>query len=483
MLGGVRQVSQFNRFAQNNKSLIQKALTSATGVGEALIPENLERIVTDTVIRMSPELALIDAKKISGKVHEFNRLTEKPNRGGAMGENATTPITNSKTGRESVTLKIVRRKGKITNFLKDTSEGYIDAASFEMENHLQAHVLDLIYYLLYGNENAWDYKTGTGRNQSGYEFSGLDQFVSTNRINESLGGVVPTNLKFLDNMIDASNRKGGARHRRVFGMSPEMLSLVSNLLTNVRLNQGLSAGGLTQVEIAGGWRLNAYRDIPIIETTSTSPIEQMNATVTLGQAVTGGALSDGTYYIRVAPVTLEGEQEAEDQQSIVVNGGGAVQSITISLNRPHQTNGIDSALSYKIYGGTVSNANKLIQIASAFTYDAEGSPNGDNGVDQDIVITSMTPGTDVPAHMQDDVPLQATGSAYPEIVYLWDLDPIQGLGKVPYTNTAGDQFNGLVTTRQLAETDDFIHFLVKSYPALVDSFEATSAWHRGLRVA
>src|SRR5512137_741930 len=147
-------VNQFNRYALNNKSIIQKALTTAVGVGQALIPQNLEEQITDTVIRLSPELALVTAKSIEGKTHEFNRLTQRPAPGGAMGENATTPSTNSKTARDNVDLKVIRREGKVTNFLNDTSRKYIDAASYEMQNHLQAHVLDLIAYMLYGNKDA-----------------------------------------------------------------------------------------------------------------------------------------------------------------------------------------------------------------------------------------------------------------------------------------------------------------------------------------
>ena len=481
----VKVIKQFNQFAQQNKSLIQKALTSATGVGEALIPENLEQVITDTIIRMSPELALIEAKKISGKTHEFDRLTAKPSRGGAMGENATTPTTQSAVERASVTLKVVRRKGVVTNFLSDTSNEFIDAAAFEMENHLQAHVLDLIYYLLYGNEHIKSiYNASFGQGAS-YEFSGLDKFISTNRTNEVLGGVVPTSLKFLDDLIDQSNVKGGVRHRRLFGMSTQMLSFVSRLLTNVRLNQGLN-NGITQVDIAGGWRLNAYRDIPIIETTAVKPKEKMNATVTLAAEDTGvGSLSDDTYYVRLAPITYEGEQEAEDEQSIALSAGTATQRIRISLNRHHQdAQGNNSALAYKVYVGTVSGSLTLNTIISAFKYDSAGTPTDSMLVSTDYgYISSTTPGTDVPTHMQSDVPLQATGGIRPEIVYLWDLDPIQGLGKVPYTNSNGDQFNGLVTTKQLAEVDDYIQFLIKSYPALCDSWEATSCWHRGLRIA
>ena len=158
------QLKQYNRFAGENQSLIKKALTSATGVGEALIPQSLEKEITNLIIRLSPELALLQSKKIQGKYHEFNQLTTLPAAGGSMGENATTPTTNSITVRTGVTLKIIRRKGAVTNFLQDTSGEFIDAAAYEMENQLIAQVYDLINICLYGNVDA-----------NTYEFSGLDK--------------------------------------------------------------------------------------------------------------------------------------------------------------------------------------------------------------------------------------------------------------------------------------------------------------------
>jgi hypothetical protein len=468
-------INMFNKYALNNKSLIEKALTTAVGVGQALIPQNLEEQITDTVIRLSPEMALVTAKSIEGKTHEFNRLTQRPAPGGAMGENATTPISNSKTARDNVELKVIRRKGKVTNFLNDTSRKYIDSASYEMQNHLQAHVLDIIAYMLYGNKDS-----------NAYEFDGMDKMIGTNRID--FLATKPTDLSILDSMIDKSNRKGGARHRRVFGMSPEMLSKFSSLLTNVRLVQGLTAG-LTQVDLPGGWRLNAYRDIPIIETTATSPIEQMRPTITLtGIDDTFGSLSDGAYYVQIAPITYEGEQQASTEQLVTLSGGTATQSIKIALSDIHKNaNGDINSYSYKIYISTTTGTELLKKIVPAYIYDSEGSPvvttwNGKAGGDE-ILIRTLTPGADVPVSMRLDKPLSVTTGVFDECIYLWDLDPIQGLGKLPYTNVAGDQFNGLVTTRPLAEVDDYIQFLVKSYCALTPAFEATSCWVRRIRIA
>lgn len=476
-------ISQFNKFSLENKSIIQKALTTATDVGAALIPQNLEEIMTDTVIRLSPEMAMVTPKVCEGNLHEFNQVKSRPAPGGAMGEAATTPGTNSKTSRKSVTLKIVRRKGIVTEFLKDTSRKYIDAQTFEMQQHIQAQVLDLIIYMMYGNADG-----------NTYEFDGLDKFIGSsvgasapNRVNAAYGGVVPSTLSTLDGMLDQSNTKGGARHRRAFGMSPQMLSKFSGLLTNVRLNQGLAAGGFSQVDVNGGWRLNAYRDIPIIETTAVRPIQSFTPVLTISQG-TGGSIVNGTYILQVSAVTWEGEQIASAETPVTITAGGGTASIHISLDAANVDASLNkNAIQYRIYCTAMNGAAKsetLRKIVSAFLYDSDGTKlTTNNGVDADIVLTSLTPGTDVPASMQADVPLVQTGSISPEIVYLWDLDPIQGLGKLPYTNTAGDQFNGLVTTTPLAPIDDYIHFLVKSYCALCPSFEQTSFWYRGLRTA
>jgi hypothetical protein len=329
-----------------------------------------------------------------------------------------------------------------------------------MENHLQAHVYDMIAYMLYGNNDA-----------DQYSFSGLDRFVTTNRINETWGGSVPSDLSFLDEMIDRNHELQGSRHDKAFVMSPRMLSKVSRLLTNVRLTQGLVGNGITQVDVGGGWRLNAYRDIPIIESGATRPKGQMGS-ISISTSGSGGAISDDTYYFQVAPVTWNGEQIASAEND--TGSTSSVDSITVSWSA------YDGALFYKVYEGLTSGEAKLIRVISAFTYDASGTITGNN---TSIEFTS-DPAADasVPSGLQDDRPLNYTASVPPEYVALWDLDKIQGLGKFAYTNSGGARFNGLVTMEELARTDDFLPFLIKTYGALVPAFEETTVIHRGLRV-
>ena len=149
-------INQFNTLyaSEENKLLIQKALSTATNVGGALIPEHLEDVITNTVVRLVPELAIPVLRFDNQKFHEFNKLNSIPSAGSAMGESSTTPIRNSGYSRDSVELKIMKRKGAVTGFLKDTSANYIDAIAAEMESHVQAFGNDIRTYFLFGNKES-----------------------------------------------------------------------------------------------------------------------------------------------------------------------------------------------------------------------------------------------------------------------------------------------------------------------------------------
>lgn len=467
-------VAQFANMQTDRKSLIRKALDSSAGVGAALIPQKLEKIITNAAVRLSPEFAVIEPEYDAQKLHEFNRLTALPAAGGAMGEGATTPIRNATYVRDSVTLKVVRRKGTVTNFLQDASKNYIDAAAAEMENHLQAHVYDLNTYNLWGSAGA-----------NPYAWDGLDTLITTNRILEAVGGTVPTTLKFLDDMIDRNMRKQGAPHKKVFLVSPEMQSLISRLLTNVRIQQGTGAG-VGEVNIKGGWRLETYRNIPILPTAAMSPGGKMGALGT-ATAATGGTVADATYYFRVAYVDWNGESEASDEASQAATGGNT-STVTVTFTA------VSGALFYKIYCSTDTGTEKLVAIVPANVYDSSGNistavtsitftttPSTRNPTMSTTGLTAIT--ASVPLLLANDVPYVATGSVRPETVVLWDLDKYQGLGKFPYTNQGGSRFNGVITMEMLARTDDNIPFLIKTYGSACPSFEATSVIHRGLRTA
>ncbi len=63
-------LKQYNRWAGENKNLISKALTSASGSGGALVPQHLEEVISNAVPRISPELAMITPKYDAQSLHK-----------------------------------------------------------------------------------------------------------------------------------------------------------------------------------------------------------------------------------------------------------------------------------------------------------------------------------------------------------------------------------------------------------------------------
>lgn len=459
----MRTLDYVKMFGTNEgKRLLQKALTTGNTSGGPLIAEHLETVITNELVRLVPELAVPEYKYDPQEVHSFNRITALPTPGSAMGENSTTPTRQSSMERATATLKVMKRKGSVTGFLRAAAKKNYDAVEVEIENHLQSFANDFAAYLLYGNKDA-----------DAYTFDGLDKFIASNRVNEAVGGAVPTTFVALNDMIDASNRKKGSAHRRAFVMSPEMLTKFTSLYTQVRDNRSAVREGSSTIEIDGGWRLQTYRDIPILESTQTRPLAQMGA-VTVGNAGSGGAITDDTYYFQVAPITWDGEQLASTEVNDATTNAD---TITLSFSA------YEGAMFYKIYVSLATGTEVLVDIISAFTYDGNGTITGD--VTSHIFTADPEDpiAANVPTHMQLDVPYNSTGSVAPETIFLWDLDPHQGMGKVAYTNDDGNRLDGIATIIPLAKTDDNDPFLIKSYAALIDSLEATSALHRGLRVA
>ena len=484
---------RYNQNPQFAKSLVAKALTAASASGGPLTPQILERLITNTIVRLAPEIAMIQPKAVAGKYAEFNRVTALPGANGLIGDGGTTPVRQSTYVRTGRNLKVLRRKGAVTVFLQDASRDYIDVVAQEMENHLVAHIYDMITLMLFGNENA-----------DQYGWNGLDCLIATNRFQQVAGGVVPTTLKFLDDMIDANTRRQGQRHRKAFLMSPEMLSLVSRILSNVRLVQNMTGSGLQTIEINGGWRLQAYRNVPIIESAYCRP-QNTGPSLTTAVAGAGSGLGGATTaYLRLSYVSINGEEMASAEASQAL---GTSDTITISWTKPTAAVPFQYRLYVSNTAGGGTGAEKLVLILPATLYASDGTPADDvvsvqlssnpavanptiaqmNGTAVGSaaagggIVPSVT--TSVSTAQANDIPLIATGGVPMENVFLWDLDEIQGMGRFAYTNTEGSRFKGLVTMEPLAKTDDNLPFLVKTYGALIDAFEATNAQNRGLRVA
>jgi hypothetical protein len=463
--------NQYNKNKLNTSpmnQLLRKALTTDTNVGEALIPQSLERIITNTVIELAPQFGLLRTKGIKGKKHEFNRLNTLPSEYGAMGESGVTPTSSSAYSRENVTLKEIRRKGAVTDFESDASEEYIDAYAQEIEAVAYKHALDMNYFTLWGNADA-----------NTYEFSGLDRLITgDSRLNEGFSSgapTVPTSLSFLDSMIDRAMERGGSNLEFAFYCTPRMKSKITTLSDGYGRGVFDIAGKLEQIEIAAGKRVTTYRGIPIYDTTFLGGrTSGTMGTVTAAGAATGGSLSDGTYYFRVAPVSYKGEEQASAEVSITLSGGTATQKITLSFSD------FTGANAYKVYYSATTGLSGMapIKMVSAYTY----TSGAVSARVTSIVLTAVTAGTEVD-NMTSDKPLTAVSTVKGESVILHCLDPYQGLGEFVFTNSKGNKFDGVVTYEDLAKTDAYRQFMLRTTGALVPSFAETSIISRGWRVA
>jgi len=457
-------IYEYNSFfsTPGAKNLIRKAMsTGATSAGP-LIEQHYETIITNAAIRLNPYLAVPEYEYDPQKVHRFTRRTALPGPGSAMGELAYAPDRTATREEVTKTLKVLQRRGGVSGFARAATKKNYDVERVELDDHIEAFANDLAIYFLYGNADA-----------DAYTFDGLDKFIATNRTNAAVQGIVPTDMSILDGMIDASRSKKSQGHRVVFSMSPFLLRKFSSLWTNVRDQRPAVRNNTDDIYIDGGYRLRTYDGYPIIEGSQTRPTEQMG-TVVYSDAGSGGAISDDERFFRVAGITWDGEQEASAEVS-----GTSVNADTITLTWAANEN----CVYYKIYASDTTGTETLVKEISGSTYDGNGTPTP--GVTS-VTFTSepLTPDSNsVPTHMQSDVPLVSQGGVRPEIIHLWDLDKYQGLGKIAHTNDLGTELEGFLGIEQLGKTRNASDFLLFTYMAMIDSYEATSAMYRGVRVS
>lgn len=452
------------------RSKLMKALTVEPSTGAAITDIAISDALTNTVIALSPEIALLELEGSKSYTYYYDVVSSLGAPTGAIGGGATTPSRQSSYSRNSVTMKSIRNRGAVADFLKDTSQelNRIDAVAVEMENQLLAQTWDVNYNVIYGNNTA-----------NAYEMNGWETNIpAANRISYFTSGAptVPTDLSIVNDMIAYSDRKGGNRHRKALICSPEMNQRLGFLLTSTRIQYGIP-GTLETVEINGGYRLTAYQGIPILPSTflGGQGAGTMGSISLASGGTTGGSLSDGTYYASVTYISKYGESMGSAIGTVTLSGGTATQKITISFTD------VPDAYSYIVYAGTVNAYGSLTRKkkVTAWTYDSTGTPTGRIS---SISLTSLTADSSVSTSsaVTTPNPVTATKTWNSEMIMLIDLDPVQGMGKMVYAND-GNRMNGLVTIEPLAKTDANLPFLITTNATIVPAFPDTSLIAYGLR--
>lgn len=422
------------------KSELRKALTASSASGTALIPEDLEPMIRANLLQLSPLTRMVPLVTADGNIHRVVRRTAHNSAAWVEGEMTTPSYSQSTYSRRSVEVKIARTHGQASDFMVSSARSFTDVLADEIESATEG-LADLFEFLtIYGYSD--DLTFGAG---DAYQYSGLYPWLledaeSTNVVD--LDGTIT--LTTLDTMIDTVTSYRNLRDMQwLFLMSNSMKSKISALQTLIRREAAA-------IEFEGGFRMESYRDIPILPTGFTKPTDTPLALTSATVAGSGGGfvLGDGLYRYKIASITLYGEQES-----------GAMQSDTVTT-ATHDT--VDlvwtadaNAKLYAIYRTLAGEADDddlydLIDVIAAKTYGGTGDVTGNVGTYSDD--GSTTP--------MANVHPQATGM---ETIFLVGLGQRQGLSRPVLMPSIGEPMDSLVHYVPLVETTDSVQFRLKSY--------------------
>lgn len=406
---------------------LQKLLDSTV---TPLQPQDLEPKLVETIYKLAPAWSFFNQATAESKVHEFNQRIGLPV-ANFEGEMAITPSSSSQYYRQSVTLKIIRVKNGVTNVAQLSMQRFIDALKTELMGTTRSMGWQIEAGVLWGNASA-----------DPYQFDGIDNLVASNVIDWG----APVSLALLDQMIDASDDAGGEGHPRAFILGNKIKSSLTRILRNQYHAPEL-------MEVREGLVVPAYRGIPLLSSTGVRAFNAMGSVA--GTPASGGSLVNGnTYYWAVAPVTVDGEQQASAPISATMSSPNLKQGL--SWTAYVSPKGAPAFL-YKIYRGATAATMYQIDTVAGFTYAANGTQSGN--------VTSYVDDGSNTGNV-NRLPL-ASGD---QVIFLLDSDPDESC-EIRYLS----ERNSIIMYLDIAQTSDQREFLMRSFLALVMKYEAVNA--------
>lgn len=436
---------------------LKKALlTSASGSGEALVPEDLETMLVEYLGREFPLWTFIEKGQADAKTHEYTRRTTLPTakfEGELTAQNATSSVYD----RVTVQLKVLRTWGGVSGFSQTVSQKFINALSSELVGSVEAMANLIEFSLLYGN----DVDT--------YQYNGVDTFIAEDTTAQkeiASGGSVlnadaVVTLTHLDSMLDAVTQwRGTLNDPLMWIMSPQMISKISGLETKLNRDAPI-------IEYPGGFRMNSYRGVPIYRSSIVKPNATTTSPTVTATKAAGGTLAADEYFYAISSVTAEGEQlmGAIDSETTETT------NLKVGLAWTADAN----ALLYKIWRGTTTGADDMHLIATiaAKTYDSTGAVSGtvaayvdDGTVAAGAGIASLEPLT--------------TGE---EQIFLLNLNPDRGLKVIGMLDALGSPIDTFLSYVPLATRSSAFEYLLESFQALQLPYPKLCAVGRRLKLA
>jgi hypothetical protein len=435
---------------------IQLALDATSGA--VLIPEDLDKTITNLVIENSTLLKLLYKKEAKGDPVKIKRRIAVP--AAHFGGEKADPASANSSYEDAISfLKKIKTKGGIYGFTKKASKEFTDALSDEIEGQTIAVATSIEATIFWGKEQTDFLTTKTSLEGDQYQFNGYDSLLTTNRVpfHKTM------DLDLLGKlMFAATNKRGADKHKeRLWIMSSTAQEKLISLLS--ALHQALPTNN-------SGWAqelLTAYRNLPIYNSTCTTAIEIAPATITATASSESGSLTTAkTYKYKVAAVTNQGEQAASAEASRLLADAKTSILLGWAANR--------DAFLYKIYRTVQDGATGtevLEAIIPGYTYDADGNVNG--------YVTSWL-STKADGTLGADLPLALND----ETILLLDLNLLQSQYLTGFMGD-GDQTEQrpFVFYELLSKRTDAQEFMLTSYLTLAMKFEGLNAIARGVKTA
>lgn len=413
---------------------LRKALTTAAGSGEDLLPYDLDPMLHEELLVLQPLTQLLSVLPAGGLTHEYRVRTSHP---AAWFEGEVTPANNKKSGytRKTVQTKIQRIWGSVAGFAQAATAKFVNALATEVEGSLMG-MADLFEYgALFGTAD------DIGFTGDAYQYSGiLPRIFSYAPGNVIDAGGDKISLDDLDAAIALIDQWREVKNDpQLFMMSVRMRQVVDGLQTRVQIP-------LTNVELGDGKiRMRAYDDRPIYESNYFKPAATTSSPTVDGAPAAGGALPDASWTYRIASVTAYGEQVA---------GTASAADVTATTNNSVDLTWTADPLAYEymIFRSQDGGAYQLLDIIPAFTYDSAGTVNGS-------VEAYSDEGAKTPKAIK---PLEAGE----QNILLLDTNPERGAAFVGLVDDMGDAVDQMVRFVELARTGDTYDYFLKSYLAL-----------------
>lgn len=338
---------------------LQEALTAAN-VG-ALISKQIDPMLLEYQRRYSPLVRSLPTTKWGSSTYYFNQRTSRVP-GGFVTDGGARPVGTSTYVQNQFQIKNLQAVGAVTGFAQEVTRAVIgDLQRREIEGAVQGLYWDIETGIDWGN-------AASTLNGPYPAFDGLDtlvsQFVGTptapqNSLDEA-GATLA--LRHLDLIIDLVEQNAAAPV-----MGAEWMFVVSSTanskIAQDLVNQQRFLGNAGATQIAPGFNVPSYRDIPIVKSSFLGARGLSVGTVTTSTATTGGTLAAGTYYYRISAVIARmGEITASAEVSQVTTG--ATSTVTLAFTPPTGYEGSLSQL-YKVYRSTATGTETLLGYVDA----------------------------------------------------------------------------------------------------------------------